>query len=90
MILKHRISYLHGNEAWNKLLTFKLTYNKAITEKLTTHIAEILNKQNFQFQSNVSCNSAKNASFEKSKMAAKMVAEMAGILWNDCYHSNIS
>ena len=90
MVVKHRVSYLHGNEAWNKLLTFKPTYNKNITEKLSTHITEILNKQYFQFQSNVPCNFAKNKSFEKSKMAVKMAAKMAGILWNDCYHSNTS
>ena len=25
VVLKHRVSYRHGNEAWNKLLTFKPT-----------------------------------------------------------------
>ena len=82
IVLKQRVSYLHGNEAWNKLLTFKPTYNKNVTEKLSTHITEIFNKHYFQFQSNVSRNFAKNKFFEKSKMA--------DILWNDCYHSNIS
>ena len=57
--IKHRISYLHGNEAWDKPLTFKPIYNKNITEKLSTHITEIFNKQYFQSQSNVSCNFAK-------------------------------
>ena len=47
VVLKHRVSYLHGNEAWNKLLSFKPTYNKNITEKLSTHITEISNKQYF-------------------------------------------
>ena len=72
VVLKHRVSYRHGNEAWNKLFTFKPTYNKNITEKLSTHITEIFNKQYFQFQSNVSCNYAKNKILEKSKMAAKV------------------
>ena len=45
VVLKHRVSYLHGNKAWNKLLTFKPTHNKNITVKLSTHITEILNKQ---------------------------------------------
>ena len=80
MVLKHRVSYLHGNEAWNKLLTFKPTYNNNITEKLSTHITEISNKQYFQLQSNVSYNFAKNKILEKSKMAAKMEVKVAGIL----------
>ena len=54
VVLKHRVSYRHENEAWNKLLTFKPTCNKNITEKLSTHITEIFNKQYLQFQSNVS------------------------------------
>ena len=69
VVLKHRVSYRHENEAWNKLLTFKPTCNKNITEKLSTHITEIFNKQYLQFQSNVSCNFAKNKILEKSKMA---------------------
>ena len=89
VVLKHRVSYQHGNEAWNKLSTFKPTYNKNITEKLSTHITEIFNKQYFQFQSNVFCNFAKNKILEKSKMAVKMAAKVANILWN-CYNSNIS
>ena len=56
------------------------TYNKKITEKLSTHITEVFNKHYFQFQSNLSCNFAKNKIFEKSKMAAKMAVKMAGIL----------
>ena len=83
MVLKHRVLYRHGNEAWNKFLTFKPTYNKNITEKLFTHITEIFNKQYFQFQSNVSCNFAKNKILEKSKMAAKMAAKVANILWKE-------
>ena len=82
-VLKHRVLYRHGNEAWNKLLTFKPTYNKNITEKLSTHITEIFNKQYFQFQSNVSGNFAKNKILEKSKMAAKMAAKVANILWKE-------
>ena len=77
MVLKHWVSYLHGNEAWEKLSTFNPTYNKNITEKLSTHITEIFIKQHFQFQSNVSCNFAKN------QMAAKMAAKVAGILWKE-------
>ena len=80
MVLKHQVSYLHGNEAWNKLSTFIPTYNNNITEKLSTHITEISNKQYFQLQSNVSCNFAKNKILEKSKMAAKMAVKVAGIL----------
>ena len=49
VVLKHRVSYRHENEAWNKLLTFKPTCNKNITEKLSTHITEIFNKQYLQF-----------------------------------------
>ena len=90
MVLKRRVLHLHGNEAWNKLLTFRSTYNKNITEKLSTHITEVFNKQYLQFQSNVSCNFAKIKSFEKSKVAAKMAIKMAGILWNNCYHNNTS
>ena len=78
MVLKHRVSYLHGNEACNKLLAFKSTYNKSISEKVSTHITEIFNKQYFQFQSNFSCNYAQNKFFEKSKMAAKMAAKDDG------------
>ena len=59
------------------------TYNKNITEKLSTHITEISNKQYFQFQSNVSCNVAKNKILEKSKMAAKIAAKVANILWKE-------
>ena len=81
VVLKHRLSYLHGNKAWNKLSTFIPSYNKNITEKLSTHVTEISNKQYFQFQSNVSCNFAKNKILEKSKMAAKMAAKLADILW---------
>ena len=77
VVLKHWVSYLHGNEAWEKLSTFNPTYNKNITEKLSTHITEIFIKQHFQFQSNVSCNFAKN------QMAAKMAAKVAGILWKE-------
>ena len=80
VVLKHRVSYLHGNEAWNKLLTFKPTYNKNIAEKSSTHITEIFIKQYFQLQPNVSCNFAKNKILEKSKMAAKMAVKVAGIL----------
>ena len=83
MVLKHWVSYRHGNKAWNKLLTFMPTYNKNITEKLSTHITEISNKQYFQFQSKVSCNVAKNKILEKSKMAAKMAAKVANILWKE-------
>ena len=61
--------------------TFIPSYNKNITEKFSTHVTEISNKQYFQFQSNVSCNFAKNKTLEKSKMAAKMAAKLAGILW---------
>ena len=65
VVLKHRVLHLHGNEARNKLLSFRPTYNKNITEKLSTHITEVFNKQYLQFQSNISCNFAKNKIFEK-------------------------
>ena len=44
VVLKHRVSYVHGNETWNKLLTFKPTYNENITEKISTRIIKLSNK----------------------------------------------
>ena len=38
VVLKHPVSYLHGSEAWNKLLTFKPTYKRNIAKKNFPHI----------------------------------------------------
>ena len=57
---------------------FPLPRNSQIVQSLYWINLELIAQKSF------------SAHFEKSKMAGKMAAKMTDILWNDCYHSNIS
>ena len=59
------------------LLSFRPICNKNITEKSSTHIIELINKQYFKFWLKISCKFAKIYIFKKSKMVANMAAKMA-------------
>ena len=61
-----------------------------MTEKSSTHIAELFYTQYFKFKSKISCNFAKSIVLKNSKKSAEMAAKMANMLWNDSDHSNAS
>ena len=80
MVLKHQVSHLRENEALSKLLTFRPICNDNMTEKSSTHIAELFYTQYFKFKSKISCNFAKSIVLKNSKKSAEMAAKMANML----------